>query len=152
MPLSKQFKALGRIAASFAAVWAVIGTGLSVLAGGPLLASFWTFGTLAGAVGGLSGLTTGLALARAESGRDLDEMPHWRAGAWGFLGGFGPAGLLSAIAVVFGPTPGIVAPLLALGLGSGGVVGAASVTMSVMSRRKRVSGGTDPHVIPRNSN
>ena len=147
MHFSRQFKALGRIAAVFAGAWTLVGTGLSMLAGGPFVPSLLTFGVMAGAVGGISGITTGLVLARAESGRTVEELATWRASLWGFLGGFGPAGLLAAIAVVL-PTPDVIGPLLVLGTVSGGVVAGLSGSLSVAAKRAEIAAADDQPTLP----
>ena len=124
---TRQFKALGRIAAFFAGTWGAVGTLLSVLGGGPLLPSLLTYGLLFGAVGGVSGLATGLLLARGESGRRFEEVPVWRAALWGFLGGFMPAGLFAGLAIAFGTVAAAIMPLLVLGVVSGtGMAGLAA--------------------------
>ena len=73
-----------------------------------------------GAVGGISGITTGLLIAKAESGRHINEVPTWRVTLWGFLGAFVPAALFT----LGPPVLGAAVPLLVLGLIGGGIGGA----------------------------
>ncbi len=120
MAFSRQFKALGRIAGFFAVAWGAMGTLLSVLDGRPFVPSLLTFGVMFGAVGGISGITTGLLIAKAESGRRISEVPTWRVTLWGFLGAFAPAALVT----LGPPVLGTAVPLLVLGLISGGIGGA----------------------------
>jgi len=136
MALSRKFKALGRIGALFAAAWGGIATLVSVFSGGPLLPSLLTFGVMFGAIGGISGLTTGLLIARAESGWLVEDVSIWRVSLWGFLGGFSPAGLFGILATAFGASASTTVPLLILG----GISGAFDSAISGR-RRQRQGGG-----------
>lgn len=148
MALSRQFKALARIGTLFAAAWGGIATLVSVVSGGPLLPSFLTFGVMFGAVGGISGLTTGLLIARAESGRKVEDVSIWRVALWGFLGGFAPAGLFGLLGLTFGASAGAIVPLLVLGGISGAVGSAISGSATAAARRGQLRGAEDQPRLP----
>jgi hypothetical protein len=147
MALSRQFKALGKIGGVFAGAWAAIGVFVGMFAGGPFLPSLLTYGFMFGAVGGISGITTALLAARGESGREINEVPTWRATLWGFLGGFGPAALFT-LAVPPGAAASAVVPLLVLGLLCGGIGGAISGAAAASAKRVELSGPDDQPKLP----
>ena len=102
-------------------------------------ASILTYGGIFGAVGAVSGITTGLALARGESGRSVEQIPTWRAALWGFLGGFAPAGLLGGLAFALGTVAAAFVPIVVVGCVSGAMTAGLAASVSVAA--KRISGG-----------
>ena len=146
--VSRQFRALGRIGAVFGAAWSVIGTLVSFFAGGPLLPSLLTFGVMFGLVGGISGIATALIVARAESGRSVEQMRTWRVALAGFIGGSAPITVISLLGLLDGTSPGAVQILVWLGIISGGV--GALIAASAASAAKRIAGSdsTDQPKLP----
>ncbi len=143
MALSRQFKALGRIGGLFAGAWGAIATFVGMFGGGTIhpswfLLSLLTWGIMFGAVGGISGISTALLIARAESGRELGELPVWRVTSWGFLGGFIPGALFALLALTLGWTD-VLVPLLWVSLFSGGV--GSAISGSAAAAAKRVGPG-----------
>ena len=147
MALSRSFKALGRIGGFFAAVWAVIGTSVSVLAGGPILSSMLTYGVLFGAMGGISGITTALLVVRGESGRPTGYVPPWRAVAWGFLGGFAPGAVFAGLALMGAGPSALPAPVV-LGLVGGGIGGVLSGAAAALAKRAALTSADDQTELP----
>jgi len=140
MLLSRQFKALGKIGAVFAGAWGLVGTVVSVLAGGGVVPSLLSYGVMFGAAGGISGIATALLAVRGEAGRTIEELSPWRAVLWGFLGGIVPAALLSGIVAMEGAVD-MVLPLLVLGTISGSVGGAVCGIATTSAKRVK---GTSP--------
>ena len=139
LALSRQFKALGRIGGFFAGAWGAIATFVGMFGGGTIHPSFFlpsllTFGVMFGAVGGISGIGTALLIARAESGRELGEVPIWRVTFWGFLGGFTPGALFALLALTLGATD-VLGLLLAVSLFSGGIGSAISGSAAAAAKR-----------------
>jgi hypothetical protein len=134
MALSRQFRALVRVGTFFAAAWGVIGTILSMLTGAPFLPSLVTYGAMFGVVGGLSGISTALLLARGERGGDVGQLPTWRVASWGFFGGVIPGGVFSLLAVALGAAD-VLVPLLAVSVFSGGVGSVLSGSAAVAAKR-----------------
>jgi hypothetical protein len=143
LALSRQFKALGKIGAVFAGAWGLVGTALSVLAGGGIVPSLLSYGVMFGAAGGISGIATALLAARGEAGRAVEDVSSWRAALWGFLGGFIPAALLTAIVLIEGAGD-VVAPLLVLGTISGGVGGAVCGIAAASAKRVEAPSASNP--------
>lgn len=135
MDFTRRFRALGRVSAFFGVAWGMLGTALEVLLGGPLLGSLLHFGVMFGAVGTLSGILTGLVLARGEAGHTVADLPTWRSVAWGFLCGFAPAVVMLGIIAALGPTPGVAVPLLSVGSVSGGATAAVAAWISRDAKR-----------------
>ena len=104
-----------------------------------------------GAVGGISGITTALLLARGESGRQINEVATWRVTPWGFLGGFAPAALFTLLALMFGAAASAVVPLLVLGLISGGIDGTISGSASAAAKRVELPEPDDQPKLPATS-
>lgn len=152
MALSKQFRALGRITAFFALVWAAVGAVLGALAGPSVTgesvaAAAMGFAFMYGTVGAIAGATTGWITARAESGRQLGQIPTWRLATWGVVGGLAPAMLFAALGFVVGGAPlSELLPLLGLGVVSGGVGGLVSGSASVAAKRARLAKSNGPHL------
>ncbi len=134
MPFSRQFKALVRISTFFGVAWGSIGTLVSMLTGAPFVPSLLTFGAMFGIVGGVSGISTALLIARGESGRELAEVSTWRVTFWGFLGGFTPGALFALIAMAVGNTD-VLGLLLAVSLFSGGIASALSGAAAAAAKR-----------------
>jgi len=134
MAFSRQFKALVRMGTFFGATWGVIGTFVSMVAGGPFVPSLLTYGAMFGVVGAMSGIGTAVLVARGESGKELGDIPVWRVASWGFLGGFLPGALISLLALAVGASD-VVVGLLSVGLFSGGVGGALSASAAAAAKR-----------------
>ena len=137
MTLSRQLKAVGKIGTVFAGAWGLVGTAVSVLAGGGIVPSLLSYGIMFGAAGGISGIATALLVARGEAGRAIEDVSSWRAALWGFLGGFMPAALLTAIVVIEGASD-MAVPLLVLGTISGGVGGTVCGIAATSAKRAEV--------------
>lgn len=135
MALSRRFRALGKVGTAFALGWGLVGTAISFLSGGALVPSLLGYGIMFGAAGGISGIVTGLLVARGESGKAVEAISSWRASLWGLLGGLIPAAVLASIGVIEG-APDVVLPLIILGSISGGV--GATVTGLAAASAKRV--------------
>jgi hypothetical protein len=140
VPFSKQFRALGRITALFAGVWAAGGALLGVIAGpsmtgDPAFIAAAGFAVMYGMVGAIAGATTALLIARAEAGHQVGDIPKRRLTMWGVAGGIAPAALFAALGfVVGGASASQLLPLVGLGVLSGGlggfVSGAAAASVS----------------------
>ena len=148
MALSRQFKAMGRISGLFAGAWGAVATFVGMLGGGAFhpslfLPSLLSFGVMFGAVGGMSGISTALLIARAESGRELGDVPIWRVTVWGFLGGFTPGGMSALLALTLGATD-VLALLIVASLISGGM-GSAISGSAAAAAKQVASGATEAH-------
>ena len=151
MIFSRQFRALARIAVSFAAAWGVVGSAIAVLARGSdpdnsLLAWVATHALMFGAVGAISGLVSGLVLARAEAGRRVEHLATWRIAAWGVIGGLAPSLLFGLLGLVFGAPASSYVPLAILGLVSAGTGGAFAASAVAVAKRTAL---VDPEETPR---
>jgi hypothetical protein len=135
MVFSRQFRALGRVAAFFGISWGIVGTAVDMLLGGPLVGSLLHFGVLFGTAGAISGILTGVVLGRAEAGRSVGDLPIWRSVLWGFTAGVGPAVVMIGILAALGPTPGVIVPLLGLGWVTGGLSAGVAAWVSHEARR-----------------
>ena len=153
MAFSRQFRALAKVSAFFTGVWGAIGIAVGAFRGqaigdGTLLSSILTYGLGYGAVGGISGVVTGLLLARAESGRRIEEVATWRIAGWGVIGGLAPAALFGLLALVFGATASQLLPLLGLGIVGGGVGGVISASASATAKRAALAEPEAPPELP----
>ena len=83
MALSRQLRALGKIGAAFGLAWGFVGTAISALAGGGLIPSLLSYGVMFGSAGGISGIVTGLLIARGEAGKAAEDISSLRATVWG---------------------------------------------------------------------
>ena len=152
MAFSKQFRALGRITAFFAGVWAAVGAVLGAVAGPSVtgesaLAAAMGFALMYGTVGAIAGATTAVLTARAETGRQLGHIPTWRLATWGVVGGLAPAVLFAALGFVVGGAPvSELLPLLGLGVVSGGVGGLIAGSASAAAKRARLSESNEPRL------
>lgn len=104
------------------------------------LSSLLTFGVMFGALGGISGISTSLFIAKGESGREVGEVPLWRVTLWGFLGGFTPGAAFTLLALTLGATD-VLGLLLAVSLFSGGI--GSAISGSAGAAAKRVGSGVD---------
>jgi hypothetical protein len=152
MAFSTKFRALGRITAFFAGLWAAAGAVLGALAGPALtgesaLAAAVGFALMYGTVGAIAGATTAFLIARAETGRQLGQIPTWRLAAWGIVGGMAPAMLFATLGfVVGGASVSELLPLLGLGVVSGGAGGLISGSASAAAKRARLSENNEPRL------
>lgn len=126
MALSRQFKALVKIAGFFAAAFSAVGVVVGV-SGGDLAPSVLLTRAIAyAALGGMSGTGTALLLSWFEIGRLIEEVPTWRVTAWGVIGGAAPAALLTVLGLTFGSSAATLLPLLGLGVVGAGLGGLVS--------------------------
>ena len=152
MAFSTKFRALARITGFFAAVWAAVGALLGAVAGPSItgesvLAAAMGFALMYGTVGAIAGATTAFLIARAETGRQLGEIPTWRLATWGAVGGVAPAALFAALGFVVGGAPvSELLPLLGLGVVSGGVGGLISGSAAAAAKRARLSQSNEPRL------
>ena len=138
--MTRQFKALARITALFSGAWAAIA---GILAGlryltdrdGSLLAHVGTDMIMYGAVGAISGTVTALILARAEAGRQVEQLPTARVATWGMIGGAAPAALFGLLGLVFGAPADSYLPLMGVGIASGGIGAVVAAAGSVAAKR-----------------
>jgi hypothetical protein len=150
MAFSRQFRALLKITSVFAAVWAAVGGLLGAfrgpdIIGGTALGAAITLAIPYALFGAMAGAMTVLLAARSESGKDISQVPAWRVGAWGAIGGVAPPLLLSGMGLVFfGASVSAVLPLLALGVVGAGVGGVISVAASAAAKAERLSPGEPP--------
>jgi hypothetical protein len=150
--LSKQFRALGRITALFAFVWATVGAVLGAVAGASVTgesaaAAMMGFAFMYGTVGAIAGATTSLLTARAETGREVGQVPTWRLATWGVVGGLAPAVLFAALGFVVGGAPlSELVPLLGMGVVSGAFGGLISGAASAAAKRARLSETSTPRL------
>jgi hypothetical protein len=141
MFLSRQFRALARFAGLWAIPWAAAGALLAVvrwIASSPGFAlgeAMALHTTAFGALGLISGLDVGLILARAERGRQVDELAPRRVALWGLLGGAAPAVLFAALGWAFGAPAAVWVPLAGLGVLS--AVISAGLATSALAAAKR---------------
>ena len=152
MSLSRQLKALGRIGGFFAAAWGAIATFVGMFGGGAFhpsyfLPSLLTFGVMFGALGGISGISTALLIAKGESGRKVHEVPIGRVTLWGFLGGFTPGAAFALLALTLGATD-VLGLLLAVSLFSGGVGSAISGSAAAAAKRVGAADRDDQPKLP----
>lgn len=139
MLFSRQFRALGKVAGFFASAWGVIGALIGMafgpsITGGTVLSSVMTFALMYGTAGGIAGIATALLLARAESGRQINDVPAWRLAAWGVVGGMAPAALFSVLGLIAGASLSAVLPLVGLGVVGGAMGGVISGSASAAAK------------------
>ena len=144
MPFSRQFKALLRIAGFFAGTWAVVGAAIGALVGwaatgDSALVAALRVALMYAIAGGIAGTTTAWLAARAETGRQLRDIPTWRLAAWGVLGGVAPAAIFGFLGLIAGAPVSGVLPLLGLGILGGGVSGLIAGSASAAAKRLRPS-------------
>lgn len=140
MQFTRQFKALVRVAVLFSGAWAAIG---GIVAGlrwvfdrdGSVLAQVATHAVMYGAVGAISGMATALILARAEAGRQAQQLSTRRVATWGMVGGVAPTALFGLLALVFGAPADSYLPLMGVGIISGGIGAAVAASASVAAKR-----------------
>ncbi len=145
---SRRFKALFKIAGLFSSLWAALGVLVGLLGAGTTPSTILTYGIMYGAVGGISGIVTALLVARAESGRSIQEVRTWRVAGWGIAGGIAPAALFSALGLAFGAPASALLPLLGLGVVGGGLGGIVSGSASVAAKRAALADGDTPPELP----
>ena len=153
MGLSRQIRALGRIAGFFACAWGALGVIVALVrgvttGGGGLLSSIAVFGVEFGLAGGISGIVTSLLVARLESGRDPDAVPTSRLAAWGVLGGLAPAALFGALGAAFGAGTGALVPLLGLGVFGGATGGVIAGGAGAVAHRAELPPGPSRPELP----
>jgi hypothetical protein len=150
MAFSRQFRALLTIAGFFAGTWAVAGAAIGAVVGSDAtgetaLAAAVRFALMYATAGGIAGVTTAWLTARAETGRDLSDIPTWRLAGWGVLGGMAPAAMFGLLGLVAGAPASAVLPLLGLGVVGGGVSGLVAGSASAAAKRVRLA---DPDTKP----
>jgi hypothetical protein len=134
MLFSRQLRALLKLAVLWATPWTLVGIGLgfyrwvttphlpaeSASLVGWLAAHAVAFGTL----GLISGLGVGLLLARAERGRQVEQIRPRRLALWGIIGGLAPPLLFGMLGLLFGAPRTVYLPLVGLGVASAAISGA----------------------------
>lgn len=151
MALSRQFKALLRIAGFFAGTWALVGAAIGAFVGSAgtgetALATVVRLSLMYATAGGIAGTSAAWLAARAETGRQLRDIPTWRLAAWGVLGGVTPAATFGFLAFIAGAPISGVLPLIRLGILGGGVSGLIAGTASAAAKRVP---SADPEAAPR---
>ena len=127
--MSRQFRALGLMSGLFAGLWATGGVVLGVIAGPSMIgesviSAASAFALLYGLVGAISGAVSALLIARAERGRQVEDIPKPRLTMWGVIAGGAPAALFAAVALAVGGVTGShLLPLVGMGVLSGGAGG-----------------------------
>lgn len=142
MIFSRQFRALGRIAAAFAGAWAAIGGLIAILTGsadpdGSLLGWVTTHMFMYGALGAISGFVT--ALLVAEAGRRVERLTTRRVALWGVVGGLAPVALFGTLGLVFGASASALLSLVAVAVVSAGLGGALTASSAAMAKRGEIS-------------
>ena len=142
MIFSRQFKALGRIAAAFAGAWAAIGGLIAILTrssnpDGSLLGWVTTHLFMFGALGAISGFAT--ALLVAEAGRRVERLATRRVVLWGVIGGSAPIALFGTLGLVFGASAGALLSLGGLAVVGAGLGGAIAASSAAVARRGELS-------------
>jgi hypothetical protein len=131
-------------------------------AGWSLIGSLWRFGIIFpeaalissvgwGVFGALAGAGFGVMLTTLAGRRSLDELPVWKAGAWGML-----SGMIVPIAVMVvlnGAIPPVFAMLPILGFcgALGGIFGSGLVAVAKFGPDNEVGSGSlaDDHLLDR---
>jgi len=131
MPISRQFRALVKLAVLWGVPWTLAGLALGAIRWfttihppGDLVALLgWlaTHGIAFGTLGLISGLDVGLLLARAERGRRVEQVRPARLALWGAIGGLGPPLLFGVLGLLFGAPRSVYLPLLGLGVASAAI-------------------------------
>ena len=146
MLFSRQLRALAKLAGLWTVPWVVAGLGLGIhrwvttghLPGEPGSLGGWlaTHGLAFGALGLISGLNVGLLLARAERGRQVEQIKPGRLALWGVIGGLGPPLLFGVLGLLFGAPSTVYLPLAGLGVASGAISGALLTSAVGVARRR----------------
>jgi hypothetical protein len=147
MALSRKLAALFRTGALFAALWWIVFTLVSVIAGGPLIESALTYGVMFGLLGGISGVTTALLVAKGASSDRPEEIKPWRFTAFGFLGGALPILGITALGVFAGTTGAVVPVMVGLAVG-GGIIGGAVAGGAAAAAKKLPDGDATDAQLP----
>jgi len=141
MQLSRQFRALGKIAIAFAAVWGTSGgllgftVGPSAI-GGTAISAAVTFAIAYAVGGGIAGISTALLLSLLEAGRDVAQIKPQRLVAWGVIAGVIPAALMATLGLIAGAPIARVWPLLSIAV-VGALVGGLVLGSASAITRKR---------------
>jgi hypothetical protein len=141
MQLSRQFRALGRIAALFAVVWGVSGALLGITVGPSAIgetpiAAAVTFATAYAIGGGIAGIVTALLLSRLEADQDVAHIKPQRLVTWGVIGGVIPAALLATLGLIAGAPIARVWPLMSIGVVGGLIGGLVLGSASAFTKRR----------------
>jgi hypothetical protein len=147
MAVSKQLAALLRTGALFAALWWVVSTVVSVIVGGPLIGSALTYGAMFGLLGGISGVTTALLVAKGTSSASPSQINPWRFAAFGFLGGCLPILGITALGLVSGASASAITLMLGLGFG-GGVFGGVVAAGAAAAAKRLPANDADRPELP----
>ena len=153
MLVSRQFRALARIAALFSGSWAAVGAvigalGAPSLTGETALVGATSFALMYGTAGGIAGVATALLVARAEVGRQVSDIPTWRLAAWGVIGGVVPVALFGVLGLVAGASLSAVLPLLGVGVIGGGISGTIAGSASAAAKRAQLTAGNESPRFP----
>lgn len=145
---SRQFRALCRTALLWAVPWAAVGVGVALWnwtkynVGLPPSQHFplgaWLLmeASRTAAIGAMSAFSAALLVGRAEQGHVVEQIPTWRAMAWGGLGGMVPLTLFALFAAPLGLPVENFPLMLSLGVGAALTTGAL-VGASVAAAKRR---------------
>ena len=158
MILSRQFRALLKLAALWTVPWLAIGIAVAVyrwVASGEFpptdqSLSGWilTHAIGYGALGLISGLYLGLLLARAEQGRRLEQVSTGRVALWSAIGGAAPPVLFGALGMIFDAPAVVYLPLVGLGLAGAAISSTLAVSAFAAAKRRALSRSPDPPTFP----
>jgi hypothetical protein len=139
--LSRQFRALVKLAALLAIPWAAFGAALAAFRWLTVpeirstAGSFggWIFGSIVGygSLGLISGLALGLLLARLKRGRRIEEVSARRMVLWGTLGAAVPSLVLGGFVTLVGGWTVVYVSVVGLAVASvaiGGVLTRSTLT------------------------
>ena len=156
MAISRQFRALFKLAVLWATPWTLAGLALGAIRWftgvhppgdfGALLGWLATHGIAFGTLGLISGLQVGLLLARAERGRTVEQIRPGRLTLWGAVGGLGPPLLFGVLGFVFGAPASVYLPLVGLGIASAAISG--TLLRAAAGRRFLPPGQPDRDALP----
>jgi hypothetical protein len=156
--LSRQFRALLKLAGLWTIPWLAIGVAVAVyrwVASGDFpptdqSLSGWiiTHAIGYGALGLISGLYLGLLLAHGERGRRMEQVSTGRVALWSALGGAAPPVLFGALGLIFGAPAVVYLPLVGLGLVSAAISSSVAVSAFVAGKRRALTEPPDTPTLP----
>lgn len=146
MLFSRQYRALWKLAGLWAIPWTIVGAVLGILGypgylelarsfAMPMLGYVALNALAFGAIGQVSGLCTGLVLARAERERESSQLSLGRTALWGVLGGFVPFAVIAVFAWLLVTTGTNLGLIVGLGAANGVLSGALVAGAVQVARR-----------------
>ena len=158
MILSRQFRALLKLAGLWTIPWLAIGVTVAVfrwVASGEfpptdqsLAGWILTHAIGYGALGLISGLYLGLLLARGEQGRRMEQVSTGRVALWSAIGGAAPPVLFGALGMIFGAPAIVYLPLVGLGLAGAAISSSLAVSAFVAAKRRALTESRDTPTLP----